>query len=83
MPLAILQLALIDPSLTGAQQALKSFTLQGNTLRQPIDIMAQYFQDLAYALSNCMSCFPGSPKLKINSRSFKILRLLGEVCKPL
>lgn len=25
-----------------------------------------------------MSCFPGSPQLKINSRSFKILRLLGE-----
>lgn len=25
-----------------------------------------------------MVCFPGSPQLKINSRSFKILRLLGE-----
>lgn len=25
-----------------------------------------------------MSCFPGSPQLKINNRSFKILRLLGE-----
>jgi serine/threonine kinase 16 len=41
--------------------------------------MAQYFHDLVYTLSNCMSCFPGSPQLKINSRSFKILRLLGEV----
>ncbi|TVY23278.1 Serine/threonine-protein kinase [Lachnellula hyalina] len=40
--------------------------------------MAQYFFDLVYTLSNCMSCFPGSPQLKINNRSFKILRLLGE-----
>ncbi|KAI9745328.1 MAG: hypothetical protein M1818_001608 [Claussenomyces sp. TS43310] len=40
--------------------------------------MAQYLIDLFYTLTNCMSCFPGSPQLKINSRSFKILRLLGE-----
>ncbi|KAH8815099.1 kinase-like domain-containing protein [Xylogone sp. PMI_703] len=40
--------------------------------------MAQYFQDLLYTITNCISCFPGSPQLKINSRSFKILRLLGE-----
>lgn len=41
--------------------------------------MAQVFSDLFYSLSNCLTCFPGSPTLKINSRSFKILRLLGEV----
>jgi len=41
--------------------------------------MAQYFLDFVYTLTNCMSCFPGSPQLKINNRSFKILRLLGEV----
>ncbi|KAI9813087.1 MAG: hypothetical protein M1827_004307 [Pycnora praestabilis] len=40
--------------------------------------MAQYLLDLVYSLTNCMCCFPGSPQLKINSRSFKILRLLGE-----
>ncbi|RDL36840.1 Protein kinase-like (PK-like) [Venustampulla echinocandica] len=40
--------------------------------------MTQYFVDLVYTLTNCMSCFPGSPQLKINNRSFKILRLLGE-----
>ncbi|KLU82076.1 NAK protein kinase [Magnaporthiopsis poae ATCC 64411] len=40
--------------------------------------MAQVFSDLFYSLSNCLTCFPGSPTLKINSRSFKILRLLGE-----
>lgn len=40
--------------------------------------MAQYIQDLIYTISNCLSCFPGSPKLKIGSRSFKIQRLLGE-----
>lgn len=40
--------------------------------------MAQLFQDIIYSFGNCLSCFPGSPTLKINSRSFKILRLLGE-----
>ncbi|KAK7554526.1 serine/threonine protein kinase-like protein [Phyllosticta citricarpa] len=40
--------------------------------------LASYLFDLVYSLTNCMSCFPGSPQLKINSRSFKILRLLGE-----
>ncbi|KAI0482819.1 serine/threonine protein kinase [Xylariaceae sp. FL0804] len=40
--------------------------------------MAQLVQDLIYWFGNCLNCFPGSPTLKINSRSFKILRLLGE-----
>ncbi|RYP23112.1 hypothetical protein DL765_001367 [Monosporascus sp. GIB2] len=40
--------------------------------------MAQMFFDLIYSFGNCLNCFPGSPTLKINSRSFKILRLLGE-----
>jgi hypothetical protein len=43
-------------------------------------IMAQYFFDLLYNFTDCMCCFPSSPQLKINSRSFKLLRLLGEVC---
>lgn len=41
--------------------------------------MAQFLLDLFYSFGNCLNCFPGSPTLKINSRSFKILRLLGEV----
>ena len=41
--------------------------------------MAQLFLDVLYSFGNCLNCFPGSPTLKINSRSFKILRLLGEV----
>lgn len=40
--------------------------------------MAQLVLDLFYSIGNCLNCFPGSPTLKINSRSFKILRLLGE-----
>ncbi|GAW22962.1 hypothetical protein ANO14919_125090 [Xylariales sp. No.14919] len=40
--------------------------------------MAQLLQDLIYSFGNCLNCFPGSPTLKINNRSFKILRLLGE-----
>ncbi|KAH8910958.1 kinase-like protein [Coniochaeta sp. PMI_546] len=40
--------------------------------------MAQVFLDIFYSFGNCLNCFPGSPTLKINSRSFKILRLLGE-----
>ncbi|KAL7272304.1 Serine/threonine-protein kinase env7 [Rhizina undulata] len=40
--------------------------------------MSQYFLDLVYSITTCMSCFPSSPNLKINQKSFKILRLLGE-----
>ncbi|XHG02686.1 hypothetical protein AWENTII_006029 [Aspergillus wentii] len=40
--------------------------------------MAQYFFDLLYNFTDCMCCFPSAPQLKINSRSFKLLRLLGE-----
>ncbi|KAF2459802.1 kinase-like domain-containing protein [Lineolata rhizophorae] len=39
---------------------------------------ASYFLDVVYSFTNCLSCFPGSPQLRINNRSFKILRLLGE-----
>ncbi len=45
--------------------------------------MAQILLDLVYSLGNCLNCFPGSPSLKINGRSFKILRLLGEVRQEL
>ncbi|KAL8927648.1 MAG: hypothetical protein Q9172_001277 [Xanthocarpia lactea] len=40
--------------------------------------MAQVFMDLLSSLTNCLFCFPGSPQLKVNNRSFKLLRLLGE-----
>ncbi|KAG5942716.1 hypothetical protein E4U59_000944 [Claviceps monticola] len=40
--------------------------------------MTQFVLDFFYSLGNCLNCFPGSPTLKINRRSFKILRLLGE-----
>ncbi|KAG5972229.1 hypothetical protein E4U58_006831 [Claviceps cyperi] len=40
--------------------------------------MAQFVSDFFYSFGNCLNCFPGSPTLKINRRSFKILRLLGE-----
>ncbi|KAG5914101.1 hypothetical protein E4U42_000679, partial [Claviceps africana] len=40
--------------------------------------MAQFVLDLTHSLGNCLSCFPGSPTVRINSRSFKMLRLLGE-----
>ncbi|CAG8007207.1 unnamed protein product [Penicillium olsonii] len=40
--------------------------------------MAQYFFDLLYNFTDCMCCFPSSPQLKINNRSFKLMRLLGE-----
>ncbi|KAI1021746.1 hypothetical protein LB505_009046 [Fusarium chuoi] len=41
--------------------------------------MAQVLLDLFYSFGNCLNCFPGNPNLKINNRSFKILRLLGEI----
>ncbi len=41
--------------------------------------MAQALFDLVSSFGSCLNCFPSSPTLKINNRSFKILRLLGEV----
>jgi len=41
--------------------------------------MAQVALDIIYSLTNCLACFPSTPQLKVNDRSFKILRLLGEV----
>lgn len=35
--------------------------------------------DVVYSLTNCVFCFPGTPQLKINNRSFRMMRLLGEV----
>ncbi|KAL9003157.1 MAG: hypothetical protein Q9188_003961 [Gyalolechia gomerana] len=40
--------------------------------------MAQLFMDILSSLTNCLFCVPGSPQLRINNRSFKLLRLLGE-----
>ncbi|CAK7210519.1 Serine/threonine-protein kinase env7 [Sporothrix bragantina] len=40
--------------------------------------MASTFLDLVYSMGSCLSCFPSTPTLKVNGRSFKILRLLGE-----
>ncbi|SMQ50889.1 unnamed protein product [Zymoseptoria tritici ST99CH_3D7] len=39
---------------------------------------SHYVLDGIWQLGNCFSCFPSTPSLKINGRSFKILRLLGE-----
>lgn len=47
--------------------------------RPTVITMAQYFFDLLYNFTDCMCCFPSTPQLKINNRSFKLLRLLGEV----
>ncbi|CAK7269812.1 Serine/threonine-protein kinase env7 [Sporothrix epigloea] len=40
--------------------------------------MATALLDLVYSMGSCLSCFPSTPTLKVNGRSFKILRLLGE-----
>ncbi|THW46066.1 kinase-like protein [Aureobasidium pullulans] len=40
--------------------------------------MTSYVVDTLWQLTNCFNCFPSTPALKINGRSYKILRLLGE-----
>ncbi|KAK5696826.1 Serine/threonine-protein kinase env7 [Elasticomyces elasticus] len=40
--------------------------------------LSHYVLDTIWQLSQCCSCFPSNPSLRINGRSFKILRLLGE-----
>ena len=44
-----------------------------------LSAMSTYITDVLYSLTSCVACFPGSPLLRINQRSFRILRLLGEV----
>lgn len=39
---------------------------------------SHYVLDGLWQLSQCCNCFPSNPSLRINGRSFKILRLLGE-----
>lgn len=42
---------------------------------------SSYLQDFLYNFTECFgSCLPSSSQLKIKNRSFKIQRLLGEVC---
>ena len=40
--------------------------------------LSHYILDGLWQLQSCFNCFPSNPSLKINGRSFKILRLLGE-----
>lgn len=40
--------------------------------------MAQLILDLFQTFTNCLFCFPSTPTLRINNRSFRLLRLLGE-----
>ncbi|KAK9471931.1 kinase-like domain-containing protein [Dipodascopsis tothii] len=39
--------------------------------------VSQYVLDLAYSLTSCVMCFP-SPQVRINGRTYKMLRVLGE-----
>lgn len=40
--------------------------------------LSSYLLDALWSLTNCFACLPSTPTLRINSRPFKILRLLGE-----
>ena len=40
--------------------------------------LSHYVLDAIWQLSQCCNCFPSTPSLRINGRSYKILRLLGE-----
>ncbi|KAK4499670.1 hypothetical protein PRZ48_010188 [Zasmidium cellare] len=43
-----------------------------------LEQLSHYVLDGMWQLGNCFNCFPSNPSLKINGRSLKILRLLGE-----
>lgn len=43
-----------------------------------ISTLSSYILDSLWTLTNCFNCFPSNPSLRINGRSYKILRLLGE-----
>lgn len=62
--------------------ALLTSTAGGQLVHQlPImsAALSSYIMDLLWSFTNCLNCFPSNPALSINGRSFKILRLLGEV----
>ena len=40
--------------------------------------LSSYLLDTLWSFTQCLSCFPSSPLLSINGKSYKILRLLGE-----
>ncbi|KAF2224086.1 kinase-like domain-containing protein [Elsinoe ampelina] len=40
--------------------------------------LTSYLLDALWSLTQCLSCFPTSPLLTLNSKPYKILRLLGE-----
>lgn len=40
--------------------------------------LSHYILDGLWQLQSCFNCFPSNPSLKLNGRSYKILRLLGE-----
>jgi len=40
--------------------------------------LSSYILDGIWSLTQCFNCFPTNPALKLNGRSFKILRLIGE-----
>lgn len=40
--------------------------------------LTSYILDALWSVTQCLSCFPSSPALTINGKSYKILRLLGE-----
>ncbi|KAF2155116.1 kinase-like protein, partial [Myriangium duriaei CBS 260.36] len=40
--------------------------------------LTSYLLDTLWSFTQCLSCFPSSPLLTLNSTSYKILRLLGE-----
>ena len=40
--------------------------------------LSHYILDALWQLQSCCNCFPSNPSLKLNGKSFKILRLLGE-----
>lgn len=39
---------------------------------------SSYILDALWTVTSCFNCFPSNPSLRINGKSFKILRLLGE-----
>ncbi|KAK4629224.1 Serine/threonine-protein kinase ppk13 [Fulvia fulva] len=43
-----------------------------------VEQLSHYLLDGMWQLGNCFNCFPSNPSLRVNGRSLKILRLLGE-----
>ena len=76
--LAYIQSGHTSPASLGESCRTPSALLTKMSQPSVVTQLSHYILDGLWQLQSCFNCFPSNPSLKINGRSFIILRLLGE-----